>query len=127
MMWYSESPYDFPNLYPCYFLDEQTRPDDTAFYPLEDYVAECPEITITDGYVQYDSKYLSKNVQGTPSQYDIQLQSGVIDTLASQPLYDQYVPNSQTEKESLYYTFIYTSGIQWKVECDQDGNDYPTR
>lgn len=68
-------------------------------YPLEVINATgCPENAINMAFT-YDTRYVFSNVHfGEPTQYTVQEQSGVFDTLVNMPLYDTLIGTADQAK-----------------------------
>ena len=62
----------------------------------------------------YDPRYTELSLK--ISEYDVQMDSGVWDTLRALPLSTKYIDS--TAKQNTLYSFWTRPSISWKLECD---------
>lgn len=67
--------------------------------------------------LQYDTRFTSAGF--SVSEYETQMNSGVLAKLHDLPLYNQYVRNEYSAKTNVKYNFMTRSLIPWKLSCDQ--------
>lgn len=84
------------------------------FYPLEVDRLK-PDCQVLDQFNErYDTRYVDLGLEIT--EYDVQDESGVLDTLESLPNFSLYVTDSI--KKNIEYGFWSRSTIPWSLECE---------
>ena len=99
---------------PCMNPDELSSQPGAKFYPLEnDSVNNCTFDQNLKLY--YDERYTQiPNFQ--VSEYQMQLNNGVISQLSTLPMYTKYIPAGT--KENIFYKPYVRRTIPWKLECE---------
>ena len=73
----------------------------------------------------YDTRYVFNNVHfGEPTQYTVQEQSGVFDTLVNMPLYDTLIgtaDQAKAFKQNVRLNYASKTNILWDPECPIKG------
>ena len=64
------------------------------------------------------SSIFSADVTEKPNEYDIQVGSGVFDTLNKLPLFKKYVPFAETEKQALIYDIQGRPTLHFDPYCE---------
>ena len=100
---------------PCLDHNDVSRTSNAKFYPLERdrEVEDCREIAQFSE--RYDSRYIDLGLK--ISEYDVQEESGVLDTLRDLPNFSEYV--TADLKRDIYYGFWARATIPWSLECEE--------
>lgn len=99
---------------PCLDHNDVSKASSAVFYPLEldRKLEDCREI---DQFSErYDSRYIDLGLK--ISEYDVQDESKVLDTLEDLPNFSLYVTSSV--KQNIEYGFWSRATIPWSLECE---------
>lgn len=111
---------------PCAFTDNKSHPasgnPEQVFYPLEKYGMEDSCQSFFTGPMAgtaVDNRYygLLADIR-QPTEYEIQKNSGVFDTLEDMPYFDKYVPDAQNTKESILYSLYGRPVLYFAANCE---------
>ena len=99
---------------PCLDHNDVSRATNAVFYPLERdrLIQDCQDVEQFSE--RYDTRYTDLGLEIT--EYDVQDESEVLDTLEDLPNYSLYV--SSNAKKNIEYGFWARSTIPWSLECE---------